>query len=97
MTDLELTPKEFAALLERVGDDVVLRDCTVTKGRYAFTIHPVTFFVNAKKWEHYKLQALVARLSSGWKDTLTEPTLMKLRAMLTPVDATAAVEPGESR
>lgn len=84
MTDLELTPKEFAALLERLGDQSGAPDTYSDGriGRYCIGIHPVMFFVNGHKWEHYKLQALLAKLSSGWKDTLTEPTLVKLRALL---------------
>lgn len=83
MTEVELSPKEFEALLERVGPDQQKQAATLMPaGRYRFTLDPVTFWVDQKKVERHRLQALVARLMSGWKDTLTEPTLQKLRAIL---------------
>lgn len=82
MTDIQLTPREYEALLERLGPDA--KDTPGDRDLYLYHVHlhPVTFWVNAEKWERHKLHALLAKLSSGWKDTLTEPTLQKLRALL---------------
>ena len=84
MTDLPLTPKEFDGLFERLGPTHQARARTLTHdlSRYEIELSPITFFVDRCAYERHLLQALVAHFSSKWKDVLTEPTLVTLRALL---------------
>ena len=88
LTDVELTPKEFDGLLERLGpDQQTLAQIMRPGNRYEILLAPIVFHVDQQDYQRHRLQALVAKFSSGWKDVLTEPTLVKLRAILAAVPA----------
>ena len=83
MMDLELTPEEFDGLWERLPAS---RD-DATQGRrvgtrYEIRLEPICFWVDQDDYERHQLRRLLHRFSSGWKGVLTEPTLVKLRALL---------------
>ena len=82
LTPLELTPKEFLGLLERLGPDHQERARHTRSGSYEIWLSPIRFYVERHAYERHQLQGLLAKFASGWKDVLTEGTLIKLRALL---------------
>lgn len=89
MTDLELTPKEFDGLLERLGPShQEWARQPMSGGRFEIRLSPICFWVDHDDYEHHQLRTLLHHFSSKWKDVLTEPTLVKLRALLAAAPAT---------
>lgn len=93
--DLELTPKEFDGLLERLGPEhQASAQHPRLSGRYEILLMPICFCVDQQDYQRHQLQGLLAKFSSGWKDVLSEPTLVKLRAILAAVPAKPRRAPG---
>ena len=86
--EIELTPKEFDGLLERLGSVHQDAACVPMRGnQYEIRLSPIRFYVDQQDYQRHQLQGLLAKFSSGWKDVLSEPTLVKLRAILAAVPA----------
>ena len=77
---IRLSAVEMAALVERFATTALPCDGDY----YVHDVFPVRFWVPRREWEAHKLRALLHACESKWKDVLTEPTLVKLRALLNP-------------
>ena len=88
ITNVELTPKEFDGLLERLGPEhQASAQHPRLSGRYEILLMPICFCVDQQDYQRHQLQVLVAKFSSGWKNVLSEATLVKLRAALAAIPA----------
>jgi len=75
---IRLSAVEMASLMERLGLTVLL-----TSDEYGFwDVFPVRFWVSSREWQEHNLRIILHNCQAKWKDVLTEPTLVKLRALL---------------
>ena len=88
---IRLSAVEFAGLAERVPVTVGIN---IVDGTYQIALEPIRFWLPKAEWERHLLKILFAKFSTGWKDVLTEPTLVKLRALLDPPKVEDAPQSG---
>jgi len=87
---IRLSAVEFAGLAERVPAHAIVAEGAF----YHIALEPIRFWLPKAEWERHLLKILFAKFSTGWKDVLTEPTLVKLRALLDPPKVEDAPQSG---
>ena len=81
MIEIELTVEEFAKLSDRLSHEAIQSG----GARYTMIVEPVLFWTDKIEWDNYRLEALVARITSGqWQGLLLQATVNTLAKMVKP-------------